>query len=85
VCLCQTGRFPSNLQFFTSFVSYGSCVINRHSGLVGDVALDVVDADVMTEDRPRIRVRLLDVRAGKADERRIQQGIAQVAGEAEEG
>jgi len=36
----------------------------------------------IAEDRPRVRVRLLDGRAGEADERRIRQGIAQVAGEA---
>jgi hypothetical protein len=35
------------------------------------------------EDRPRVGVRLLDGRAGEADERRIRQGIAQVAGEAQ--
>ncbi len=39
-------------------------VIDRHRGLVGDGALDVVDADVIAEDRPRVRVRLLDGRAG---------------------
>lgn len=32
--------------------------------------------------RPRVRVRLLDGRAGEADERRIGHGITQVAGEA---
>ena len=52
-------------------------------GLVGDGALDVVDGNVIAEDRPRVRVRLLDGRAGEADERRIRQGIAQVAGEAQ--
>jgi hypothetical protein len=36
----------------------------------------------IAKDRPRVRVRLLDGRAGEADERRIGQGIAQVAGEA---
>jgi hypothetical protein len=41
-------------------------VIDRHRGLVGDGALDVVDADVIAKDRPRVRVRLLDGRAGEA-------------------
>ena len=57
-------------------------VVDRHRGLVGDGALDVVDADVIAEDRPHVRIRLFDGRAGEADERRIRQGIAQVAGEA---
>lgn len=56
-------------------------VIDRHRGLVGDGALDVVDADVIAEDRPCVRVRLLDGRAGEADEARVRQGIAHVAGE----
>ena len=55
-------------------------VVDRHRGLVGDGALDVVDADVIAEDRPRVRVGLLDGRAGEADERRIRQRVAQVAG-----
>ncbi len=40
-------------------------VIDRHRGLVGDGALDVVDGNVIAEDRPRVRVRLLDGRAGE--------------------
>ena len=36
----------------------------------------------IAEDRPRVRIRLLDGRAGEADERRVGQGIAKVAGEA---
>ena len=62
--------------------SNAALVIDRHRGLVGDGALDVVNGNVVAEDRPRVRVRLLDGRAGEADERRIRQGIAQVAGEA---
>ena len=57
-------------------------VSDRPRGLVGDGVLDVVDGNVIAEDRPRARVRLLDGRADEADERRIRQGIAQVAGEA---
>lgn len=40
-------------------------VIDRHRGLVRDGALDVVDGNVIAKDRPRIRVRLLDGRAGE--------------------
>lgn len=46
--------------------SNAALVIDRHRGLVGDGALDVVDADVITEDRPRVRVRLFDGRAVEA-------------------
>jgi hypothetical protein len=38
--------------------SNAALVVDRHRGLVGDGALDVVDADVIAEDRPRVRVRL---------------------------
>ena len=41
-------------------------------------ALDFVHGNVIAE----YRVRLLDGRAGEPDERRMRQGIAQVAGEA---
>ena len=51
-------------------------LIDRHRGLVGDGALDVVDGNVIAKERPRLRVRLLDGRAGEADERRIRQGIS---------
>jgi hypothetical protein len=46
-------------------------VIDRHRRLVGHGALDVVDADVIAEDRARIGVRLPDRCAGEADERRV--------------
>ena len=46
-------------------------VIDRHRGFVGDGALDVVDGNVIAKDRPRVRVRLLDGRAGEPDERRF--------------
>lgn len=46
-------------------------VIDRNSGLFGDRVLDVVDGNVTTEDRPRIRVGPLDGHDGEADERRI--------------
>ena len=57
-------------------------VVDRHRGLVGDGALDVVDADVVAEDRARVGVGLLDRRAGEADERGVRQRIAQIAREA---
>ena len=57
-------------------------VSDRPRGLVGDGVLDVGDGNVIAEDRPRVRVRLLDGRANEADERRIRQGIEAVAGEA---
>ena len=43
--------------------------IDRHRRLVGHGALDVIDADVIAEDRARIG--LLDRCAGEADERRV--------------
>lgn len=57
----------------------GDAVLLQHhgDGLVGDGALNVVDADVIAEDRPRVRVGLFDGRAGEADERRLRQRVAQ--------
>ena len=46
-------------------------VVDRHRGAVFDRASDVVDADVVAEDRPRVRPR----EAGR------RQGVAHVAGE----
>ena len=57
-------------------------VVDRHGGLVGHGALDVVDGDVVAEHRPGVGVGLLDRRAGEADEGGVGEGIAQVAGEA---
>ena len=51
-------------------------LIDRRGGLVGEGALDVVDRNVIAKERPRVRVRLLDGRAGEADERRIRQDIS---------
>ena len=72
------------LQFGGVQAQFGNAalVIDRHRGLVGDGALDVVDGNVTAEYRPLVRVRLLAGRAGEAHERRFGQGIAQVAGEA---
>ena len=57
-------------------------VVDGYGGSVLHRPLDVVDADVVAEDRPRVRVRLLDRRPREADERRIGKGVAHVAGEA---
>ena len=46
-------------------------VVDRHRGAVFHRPLDVVDADVVAEDRARVRVRQLDRRAGEADERGV--------------
>jgi hypothetical protein len=58
-------------------------LLEQRLRVVGDGALYVEGAGIITEDRPPIRVGLLDGRAGVADERRIQQGITQVAWSAE--
>ena len=57
-------------------------VVDRHRGAVLHGALDVVDADVVAEDRARVGVGELDRRAGEADERGVRQGVAHVPGEA---
>ena len=54
-------------------------VVDRHGRLVGDRPADVVDRDVLAKHRPRIGIRLLDRRAGEADERRIGERVAQIA------
>ncbi len=45
-------------------------MIDWHRSLVGDGVLDVEEGDVIAEDHPRVRVRILD---GCAGERRIRQ------------
>ena len=40
----------------------------------GCVTVNKRSAAILAKDRPRVRVRLLDGRAGEADERRIGQG-----------
>ena len=74
-CECRSANFEVQAIRHSKFVI-------RHfplRGRVGDGALDVVDADVIAEDRPRVRVRLLDGRAGEADEPRVPQRIVRVA------
>ena len=55
-------------------------VVDGHSRLVFHGAPDVVDANVVAEDGPRVGVLELDGGAGKADERGIWEGVAHVAG-----
>ncbi len=57
-------------------------VVDRHRGAVLDGPLDVVDVDVVAEDRARVAVGQLDGRAGEADEGGVGQRVAHVAGEA---
>ena len=57
-------------------------IVDRDGCPVDHRALDVVDADVVAEDGTRVRVGLLDGRAGEPDERGIRQRVAHVAGEA---
>jgi hypothetical protein len=45
-------------------------VVDRHGGVVQHRALNVVDRDVLAEDRPRTRVRFFDRRAREADRTR---------------
>jgi len=56
-------------------------VVDRHRGPVPDRPLDVVDADVIAEDRPGVGVGQLDRRSGEADEGGSRQGVAHVPGE----
>lgn len=59
---------PRQLAFVQPQLGDAALVIDCHRRLVGHGALDVVDADVIAEDRARIGVRLLDRCAGEADE-----------------
>ena len=57
-------------------------VVDGHRGAVEHGLLDVVDADVVAEDRARVRVAQLDGRAREADERGVRQRVAHVPREA---
>ena len=54
-------------------------VIDRHRGAVLDRAPDIVDADIVAEDRAGVRIAPFDGRAGEADERGVRQRVAHVA------
>ena len=57
-------------------------VVDGHRGAVLHGALDVVDADVVTEHGARVGILELDRRAGEADERGVRQRVAHVPREA---
>ena len=57
-------------------------VVDGHCGPVLHRAPDVVDADVVAEDGAGVGVLQFDGRAGEADERRVGERVAHVAGEA---
>ena len=57
-------------------------VVDRDRGLVFDRPLDIIDGDILTENRARVRVRLFDRRAGEPDERRVWQRVVHVPREA---
>jgi hypothetical protein len=55
-------------------------VIDWLRRLIRHGALNIVDGNIIAEHRPRIGISFLDGCAGKANERRLRQGITQVAG-----
>ena len=57
-------------------------VVDRHGGAVVHGILDVIDADIVAEYRAGILVAGLHRRAGKPDEGRAGQSVAQVLGKA---
>lgn len=66
-------RFASKWKPALATLGVAPFVVDRYGGLVGVGALDVVDGNVIAEDRPRIRVRLLDGSADKSDEAHVWQ------------
>lgn len=54
-------------------------VVDRRRGAISHRALNVVDADVVAEDRARVGVSQLNRRAVEADEGGVQQGVVHVA------
>ena len=57
-------------------------VVDGHRGAVDHRLPDVVDADVVAEDRAGVGIGARDGRAGEADERGVGQRVARVPGEA---
>jgi hypothetical protein len=55
-------------------------VVDGDSRSVFYSALDIVDADVVTEDGPGVLIREFDGGAGETDEGGVRKGIAHVAG-----
>ena len=56
-------------------------VVDRHGRPVLDRLCDVIDVDILAEDRLGVRADQRDRRAGKADMNRVRQRLAQVMGE----
>ena len=73
---------PGSLGFVERELGQPAFVVDRHCGAILHRALDVVDRDVVAEDRTGVGVGLFDRRAGEADEGGARQGVAHVAGEA---
>ncbi len=72
-CLLEIGINLRLLVLLELQLGESALVIDRHGRLVFHRAQDVVDADVIAEHRPRVRVGLFDGRAGKPDPRRLRQ------------
>ena len=67
------------LGFLQLQLSKPALVIDGHGGTVHDGLLDVIDADIVAEDRAGVLISQLDGSAGKADEGGMGQGVAHVA------
>jgi hypothetical protein len=80
--LLELGVDPGPLGLLQLELREAALVVDGHGGAIDDRALDVVDGDVVPEDRARVGIGLLDGRPGEADERGAGQGIAHVPGEA---
>ena len=57
-------------------------VVDRHRCLIGDRPLNVVDGDIIPEDRPGIGIGLLNRGPGESDKRCMGHRISHVTGEA---
>jgi hypothetical protein len=67
-CFLELGIDPGALGLIERQFGEPTLVVDRDGGAVRDRALDVVDADVVPEDRACVAVRQLDGRAGEGDE-----------------
>lgn len=63
-------------------VENAALVVDWHGGLIADGAFDALDGNGAVDVLSRVRVHPLDRCACEADERRIGQGLVQLAGEA---
>ena len=78
--LLEVGVDHRSLALVEGQLGEAALVVDGHSRLVLHGAPDIVDADVVAEDGPSVGVMELDGRSGKADERRIGECVAHVAG-----